>query len=186
MSDKTAVRAAARVARAGLTAQDIAEKSKRIAERVVALDEWKAAQTVALYAAFDSEVRTELLARAAWEDEKAIGYPRVDQHGGKLIFHRVQSSDELRPGIWGIPEPSPDADLIEPPTVDLWIVPGLAFDDGRHRVGYGKGYYDGVLSSAREDALKVGVAFETQIVPEVPVGPHDVSMDYVVTENRLI
>jgi 5-formyltetrahydrofolate cyclo-ligase len=89
-----------------------------------------------------------------------------------------------------VPEPKfelrdlPDRQ-IDPALIDLIIIPGLAFDLHGGRLGYGKGYYDRFLHKTRAIAAKVAVCFECQLFPEIPVLPHDVRMDMVVTENTL-
>ena len=98
--------------------------------------------------------------------------------------------DELTPGTWQILEPKPEwrARLdrhVEAVELDLIIVPGLAFDRHGDRLGLGKGYYDRLLQHIRPDAVKIAVAFECQIVDKIPVLPHDVRMDMVITENAV-
>ncbi len=70
--------------------------------------------------------------------------------------------------------------------VDLVLVPGLAFDPNGNRLGRGKGYYDRLLSQSSSRTALVALAFEEQILERLPVEPHDVKMDYIVTENRVI
>ena len=74
---------------------------------------------------------------------------------------------------------------IDPTELDLIVAPGLAFDRRGGRLGYGKGYYDRFLHQIRGDATKLAVCFECQLFPEIPVLPHDVRMDLVVTENAI-
>ena len=189
MTDKAALRQAARKQRAALTPEYIEESSERIAELIRRSEYWKSSQRVALYAAFDSEVRTSSLARDAWTTGKIVGFPRVEQHGDMLIFHDVQSWEELQPtsgSRWAIPEPAEAAPVIEPADFDLWIVPGVAFDAAGNRLGYGKGFYDRALAVAQLSAVKIGIAFEAQLVGSIPTSDHDIRMDHVVTESRWI
>lgn len=78
-----------------------------------------------------------------------------------------------------LPEDDPQRD---PATIDVAIVPGLGFTAAGHRLGQGGGWYDRFLPQLRADCVTVGIAFEVQIVPTVPLEPHDVSVDCVVTE----
>jgi 5-formyltetrahydrofolate cyclo-ligase len=75
--------------------------------------------------------------------------------------------------------------VIAPQELDLVMVPGTAFDPQGGRMGQGKGYYDRLLENVRLDAKLVALAYECQIFPEIPVAPHDVFMDYVLTESQM-
>ena len=90
------------------------------------------------------------------------------------------SGDMLRRGPMNILEPAA-AELVAPSDVVAWIVPGLAFTTDGARLGYGGGWYDRLLASARTDSLKVGVAHEFQIVDDLPREPHDIRLDRVMT-----
>lgn len=82
-----------------------------------------------------------------------------------------------------IPEATPTATVpIDPSTIDLVVVPGVAFTVGGQRLGQGGGWYDRFLSQLRNDATAVGVCFEPQLVDALPVESHDVVLDLVVTE----
>jgi 5-formyltetrahydrofolate cyclo-ligase len=74
---------------------------------------------------------------------------------------------------------------VKPNELDLVMVPGTAFDPRGGRMGQGKGYYDRLLANARPDAPLVALAFECQVFPEIPVAPHDVFMDQVITEVKV-
>src|SRR5437867_2990352 len=69
------------------------------------------------------------------------------------------------------------------PAIDAFVVPGLAFDRAGGRVGWGRGHYDATLAAARPDALRIGIAFECQVIDHVPHDPHDALLHYVVTER---
>ncbi len=149
-----------------------------------ALPVFGAARTIALFASIGSEVETAGLEAAARGHNASTCYPRVQ--GGRLSFYAA-SRDELSPeGRWKIPSPPDDPERgVDPLAIDLFIVPGVAFDAAHRRLGYGRGYYDRVLAAAPR-AAKIAVAFEAQIVGEVPVGSHDVTVDAVVTESRVL
>ena len=87
-----------------------------------------------------------------------------------------------RPGAFGIEEPGPQAELCDPGELDLIVVPGVAFTAAGQRMGRGRGYYDRYLSQPGVRAVKVGVCFAHQLVVSLPVEPHDVTMDRVVTD----
>ena len=85
------------------------------------------------------------------------------------------------------PTPAPTApDPVEPTSVDVVVVPGLAFTAAGHRLGQGVGWYDRFLAGTRADCLKIGVGFDVQVVDEVPTEPHDVPLDLVITESGVV
>ena len=89
----------------------------------------------------------------------------------------------LRAGAFGIAEPDVDAEPCEPSEIDLIVVPGTAFTQAGARMGRGRGYYDKYLSQPGFRGVKVGVCYAHQLVGELPVEPHDVFMDYVITDG---
>jgi len=138
--------------------------------------------SVALFAPIGSEIDTSPLASRLQDRNIALAYPRVRKDSLRLAFHRVTDPSELEPGSFGIPEPHPDAPIIPLATIELMVIPGLAFDPRGQRLGWGKGYYDVTLAEATR-ALKVGLAFECQVLPDVPSEWNDVPMDIIVTED---
>lgn len=114
-------------------------------------------------------------------NEKEVYLPCTDTKQRTLYFHRVKSLAELKVGAFGILEPSSEAPEISVKDLDLILVPGVAFDSTKGRLGYGGGFYDRVLRETK--ALKVGVAFSFQVVPELPLEPFDVRMDLLLTEQ---
>ena len=103
---------------------------------------------------------------------------------GRMQARRVTDLSRLRPGRYGIPEPGPDCPELAPETIDLILVPGVAFDPRCGRVGQGGGYYDRFLPLSR--ALRVGVCPEFALLDRVPVRAHDQRMDAVVTPSATL
>lgn len=162
--------------------------SRAICDRFAALPEYSAAGTVMLYIGVRSEVRTLPLLSAAVAQGKRAVVPYCV--GNELELFLLESLDELMPGIYGIPEPRPElralpGKRVAVDRIDLVMVPGVAFDRRGGRLGHGKGYYDRFLPRLRSDALAIGVAFECQLVPEVPMLPGDVFIDRVLTEKAV-
>lgn len=137
-------------------------------------------KTVAVFSALPGEVDlSDLVARHP--DHRWV-YPKVD--GDHLTFHTVKNpAVELGAGAFGILEPIPALAEISIAQIDAFFCPGIAFDPHGGRLGRGRGFYDRMLAMARPDALKVGVCFPNQIVPDTFPQPHDVHMDAVVSEN---
>lgn len=138
---------------------------------------------VGFYAAAGSELDVSAAA-AAW---LALGgeavFPRVlsGGHGSDaLAFHRVAALGDLAPGYRSIGEPPPLSPAVGLAEIDALVVPGVGFDRHGGRLGQGGGFYDRILGAAR--GRSYGVCFAAQIVPTVPMAPHDARMDAVVTE----
>jgi 5-formyltetrahydrofolate cyclo-ligase len=169
-------------ARDSLTAEERRKKSGEIEARLFLLPEFKAAQAVMFFASFRSEVETGPMIRRALAYGKRVILPKVK--GKELALFEIKDFDkDVSPGAWGIPEPfeSRPAGLND---IDLIVVPGAAFDHRGSRVGYGAGYYDKILAGYH--GVTVALAFEEQIVPDVPAASHDVPVRKIVTEKRII
>lgn len=181
---KQQIRQRTLAARDALT--DRGPRSLLVLEHALQLPEFGAAGTVLIYVSARSEVRTRETIAELLADRKSIVVPwcRDDEHLDLFHLHSLQ---DLVPGRFGILEPRADlrADphrVIAPTRLDLLLLPGAAFDRRGGRIGYGRGYFDRLLAQTRPDALKAGLAFDCQLVDEVPMGPHDVRLDVVVTE----
>jgi 5-formyltetrahydrofolate cyclo-ligase len=178
---KQALREAMILARSRLSTGDRTAFAHAISLRVIALEAFERARTLALYAPMGAEVDTAQIARAAASRGKRVVYPRLVA-GQRALAFAVCGGDSLRPGALGAREPPADAPELPLTEIDLAIVPGLAFDARGQRLGRGRGHYDATLAMLRADASRVGLAFEVQIVPAVPTEEHDVALDAVVTE----
>jgi 5-formyltetrahydrofolate cyclo-ligase len=104
--------------------------------------------------------------------------PRIDK--GQLSHFYFEGLHQIKPNMWGIPEPTQGVP-VEPGEIDLVLVPLLAADQGGHRVGYGKGFYDRFLKDCRGDCVKVGLSMFPPIEKIADVGKHDVVLDGLVT-----
>ncbi|MGA2061578.1 MAG: 5-formyltetrahydrofolate cyclo-ligase [Thermoguttaceae bacterium] len=162
--------------------------SRRIWDTILALPQFVRAQTVMTYLDIGSEVRTRPYVPELWRLGKSIVVPYCVARELRL-FH-LKNMDELSLGTWQILEPKPEwrkraERHVNAAELDLILVPGVAFDRYGGRLGLGKGYYDRFLLHIRPDALKIAPAFECQLVDNIPVLPHDVRVDLVVTENAV-
>jgi 5-formyltetrahydrofolate cyclo-ligase len=179
---KAALRTQARQALAALSPEARAAASAQICRRIEALPEWTLARSVAFYAAQPSEPDLASLLAAA---DKTPCFPRVS--GDALEFHRCHSKDLLRPGPWNLLEPDPvHCPLIPPTEIDLLLIPGLAFTRAGGRLGRGGGFYDRFLARVHPRALKLGICFQAQLLPALPLEIHDHEVHLVVTEEELV
>ena len=162
-----------------------AAASRSIVGKVTSLAAYRRAGVVMAYAGIGSEVQTEPFLRAVLGDGKTLVLPRVKREERALDLYEIKDlARDLRPGVWGIPEPDPDlSSAAEFGAVDFAFVPGVAFDARGGRLGHGAGFYDKLLGSTGGRPLLVAGAFEVQVVEELPVEPHDVFMDLVATER---
>jgi 5-formyltetrahydrofolate cyclo-ligase len=164
-------------------------KEAAIKKRLFALFDFKRAKSILFYASFRSEVDTITCLQDALKLRKRISLPVVDTKNKKLKLFEIRDISELAPGYMGIPEPTVKKGReILLKDVDIAIIPGIGFDITGSRLGYGAGYYDRLLGheSQKEDLITVALAFEEQIVPKVPNEGHDVKVDKIITEKRII
>ncbi|HET6464357.1 MAG TPA: 5-formyltetrahydrofolate cyclo-ligase, partial [Nitrospiria bacterium] len=119
---------------------------------------------------------------------KRVTVPKMEPASKRLLLSELKDpTRELSPGPIGIPEPKPEAIRpVEVDRMDLFIVPGIAFDQRGNRLGQGAGYYDRLLTPVAERIPIIGLAFEIQVVERVPTGDHDIRVNWIVTEKRVI
>ena len=160
--------------------------SQAILEEIAGLPAYRDARAVLAYAGFGSELRTGGFLRRVLDEGKTLLLPRVNREKKLLEVYEVgDPARDLEAGTWGIREPRPDRCApADPRTIDFVLVPGVAFDAHGGRLGYGAGFYDGLLSGdVSPHAWLVAGAFGVQLVEEVPLDEHDVPVDVVVTEK---
>ncbi len=182
---KHAARERARTARCAIDEATCAAAAHDAAERLVALHPIVRARLVLAYAATAEEIDPAPAVAVLRMRGVSIAYPRVKEPG-VLELHIVADEEALVAGMFGIREPAKDATRVSPSAVDAVIVPGVAFDEGCWRIGYGGGYYDRLLPSLRPDCYRVGLAYDEQVVAAIPSHDHDVRLDAVVTPSRVL
>ena len=163
-----------------LTQAQIEEKSRAICERIMRMDAFRRAKSVYVYMDCKGEVSTKPLIEEAWRLGKTVAAPKV--FGEDMTYFEIASYADVQPGYYDIPEPVTGRAAADDEA--LLIVPGVGFDAQRHRCGYGKGFYDRYLSKNTKHTT-VAVAFEFQMVDEVPAQPHDICPQYLFTEDRM-
>jgi len=174
--------------RDGLTTDERHEKSAMVANNLWLLDEFANTATVFIYVNFRSEVETLPLIRQCLARGMRVAVPLTDTDNSCLIAVAISDPDrDLRPGYCGILEPaSGQRQAVDPKEIETIILPGSVFDADGGRLGYGGGYYDRFIADSAPQALRIGIAFEQQVVAKVPLLPHDQHLHILVTEERAI
>ncbi len=135
------------------------------------------------FASIRNEVNTRPLVEAVLASGTRVAFPRVA--GDELTLHLVASYDDLVEGAFSVPEPPEDAARLQPQDVEFALVPALAVDSRGYRIGYGGGYYDRLVPTL-SGALTCAIAYDFQLVAEVPEQPFDAAVDVIVTDARVI
>ncbi|KAF9024286.1 5-formyltetrahydrofolate cyclo-ligase, partial [Hymenopellis radicata] len=181
-----------------LSASSIEEQSNAVRDRILALPSFHQCRTVSCYLSMPSgELDTSSLVREILNLGKHLYVPKIDASSSeesKMNLLRIYDHDDLDAipkGLWGIPDPSDTWNALEV-DLDLILVPGVAFDHSRSRLGHGKGYYDRFIASytasGRPKPLLVALSLREQLlgVNEVPVGETDWEMDAIVTPDTIV
>ena len=164
--------------------KEVCEKSRMIIEKLKELEMYNNAEEVMFYVSLDPEVDTKEFIKSELDDGvRRVLVPFVE--GIKMGVSEIKSFDDLEKGEFGVLEPVGSADREYEGKIDLILIPGVAFDNKGGRVGYGKAYYDYFLKKY-DESLKIGLAFDEQIVKKVPVEDHDVKVDIIITDKRVI
>ncbi|MFF2911825.1 5-formyltetrahydrofolate cyclo-ligase [Paenibacillus sp. NPDC057934] len=185
-------------ARDSLSLEQRRELSTRVCRKAWAWSESETLSSIMAYVSFRSELNTRPLLTRAWEAGCEVLLPRVVPSSGAMTLHRVTSWEELSVGTYGIMEPTAAGEdagtMVSSKLPAAVFVPGLAFDIRGGRLGYGRGYYDRLRSSWETSGLCegvatplwIGLAYDMQIVEEVPMDDHDAIMDMLITEHGVL
>ena len=182
-ASKAELRAIALAKRDALSDEQRAAAAQALAKRGLPLEIMQGL-VVSGYSPIRNEIDPAPLMRKLAEAGARLALPAVLSRGKSLAFRAWSPDDRLMLGPLGIPEPSPAAAELVP---DIMLVPLAAFDPMGHRIGYGAGHYDYTLEHLRKvkTVTAVGVAFAVQQIKAVPALPHDVALDYVLTEKKV-
>lgn len=171
-----------RARRAKLTDAQVENSSLLVFERTIELPQVKDAKIVLVYADFDNEIRTGQLTGWLLYNGKKTALPLVDDDELDAVPFR---GNVLHRTQFGFEAPTGSRVQIDPKTIDLIICPGLAFSPNGERLGFGRAYYDKFFEQAPQ-AYRIGLAYDFQIVPDIPSEAHDVKVNAVVTPDRVI
>ena len=163
------------------------ERSARAQLGLMRTPEFAAGRTLLLYHTKPGEVETHFLMIASLFEGRRVALPRTDPATHRMAALEVRSiADDLERGPYGALEPLARLPAVPADQIDLVVVPGRAFDPRGQRLGRGAGFYDRFLSSEGFRGTAVALAFDCQILDEIPHLPHDVPVHMIVTETRVI
>lgn len=185
LADKKVLRREMLARRRALSTAERTHASKMICARVQELTVLQEARTMMLYASTEEEINLYPLMEVLLTEGRRIVLPEITG-GGVMEARELPAMDALTDGTFGILSPDPmRGNIVAPEEIDVIIVPGAAFDENGGRLGLGGGYYDRFLPRAG-NAVRLVLAFDFQIVPDVPMGAQDARVDVILTERRMI
>ncbi|WP_394822865.1 5-formyltetrahydrofolate cyclo-ligase [Pendulispora albinea] len=163
-----------------------AARSSQIVARLREMPALREARSVALF--WPIEARREVDLRSLDQELRAknvrLFYPTIDGESLVMTFKLVPDVAQLAEAGFGFAEPASDAEAAREGELDAIVVPALAVDPAGYRIGYGKGYYDRTLPRFAPPAVTIAVAYDFQLISEVPITEGDVSVDWIVTDQR--
>lgn len=185
--DKKTLRKEILKKRSELSKEEIIDYSNIISNKIYEMDVYKNAKRIMCFVSNGSEVETHPLLEQIIKDGKSVVVPITVSGTKELLVSDVYNLSELEIGFYNIEVPKKEfTRIVDPNTIDLILVPGVAFAKDGYRVGYGGGYYDRFLSKLSNPVPKIAIGFDLQIVDKVPTDKYDIPVDMVVTEKRII
>lgn len=186
MSDaKCKLRREIRSLRESMGPDEVKDRSAIIISRLLTFPDIFGHSTYGLYAPTRNEVEVGPFAEELLRRGKTVLFPKTFSSSPLMEFHPVCSLEELQPARYGILEPQ-GGGAADPGSIDVLVIPGVAFDPEGHRLGFGGGYYDRFLPLTRPDALRIAVAFDFQVLESLPADRHDETVCSIVTESRIL
>ncbi|MGO0884336.1 5-formyltetrahydrofolate cyclo-ligase [Clostridioides difficile] len=169
------------------SADFVLNNSNLITEKLLQMEDIRNATNIMLYLDFNNEVNTDNLIKKLLSLKKTVSSPITIKENHTLIPTQITDLDNgLKIGAYGIREPNEKSPKIDVKSLDIVIVPAVAYDIHCYRLGYGGGFYDRFLENLRKDAITIGIAFDFQIFDSIPKEIHDAQLNYIVTETRIL
>lgn len=191
METKALIRKRILALRERMSLEEKAAAEQKITEKLLGLSGYIRADVVLGFVGYGSETDTLPFLEQAVKEGKKVYCP-VSRADGIMEFYRFTKREDLKEGYKKIPEPSGAGERFdknrigtERPQQIFMLMPGVAFDRHRHRIGYGKGFYDRYLADFKPDRI-AAVCFECQLTEEVPTEEYDILPDLLITENRIL
>lgn len=178
--DKTKLRAKLLAHRLNLSQDEVSKASEKVYGRLFKLDVFDKIKEVAVYLPVRNEIETAKIINELVARGKKVSIPFYSDSKCDYFFGQYKPGDETENGPFKVPQPK-NARAIDPEKIGAVLLPAVAFDKLGHRLGYGKGVYDQLLKDA--DCLKIGLAYDFQVVDKLPREEHDVRVDFVITQS---
>ncbi|GGE74028.1 5-formyltetrahydrofolate cyclo-ligase [Priestia taiwanensis] len=160
------------------------EKSTAITSLLFEQSEWQSANVIGITISLSYEVNTRAIIEAAWEQGKIVVVPKCKPSTREMTFYRITSFADVEESYSNLFEPIVEKTIAYAQnSIDLLVLPGVAFTRDGRRLGYGGGYYDRYLSIFTGNHL--ALAYESQMVKDIPINEHDKKMKKVVTEEKV-
>lgn len=186
---KNVIRNEIRRKRDSMNPKDKAAWDSAIFDKLISIEEVQACDVIFAYVSFTSEVETRQLIEWAFREKKRVAIPKIDLKTHEIVPYLIQDLNaDTEKGHFGVLEPKETrTEIISIEKIDIFIVPGLAFCLSGHRIGYGGKYFDKFLKHLSPDSkqLKIGVAYDFQILPQIPIRNWDIPVDRIVTEKTI-
>lgn len=180
---KNEIRKVYKAKRASMDKAQVSEKSIKACEIFLKSALYENAKTIMLYMPLGNETDTTDIIKRAFADGKRVAFPVTDEESGEITPCYATAKTTFSKGAFSVNEPCGN-DVADAEDIEVVLVPGIAFDKNGSRVGFGKGCYDRLL--CRTKAVKIGFCYENQLCENIPADEHDIKMDYIITEKKLI
>jgi len=167
-------------ARDGLSLDFMKITSKEIQENLRKIDLYRNAKTIGAYYSIGSEVKTQDILQEILNAGKELALPKVVKDD--LVFKKISNFSELEPGNFSVMEPKDKCEVVK--NLDVILVPAIALSKDGFRLGYGFGYYDKYLHGKKSTAI--ALSYAKQVIRSFPVDDHDVKMNFIVTEDKVL
>ena len=185
--EKSQLRSRTRRVMESMPEREAQQRAEALAERTLAWAPMARAKRVMVYLSMSGEAGTGALIERLLEAGVEVAGPKVDWEARTISPALIRDVlDDVVEGRLGVPEPAPHTQGVALNTIDVVLVPALAFDLRGFRLGRGAGFYDRLLADRARRGLSLGYGFEAQLTPRVPTEPHDARLDALATERRLL
>ncbi|WP_461205517.1 5-formyltetrahydrofolate cyclo-ligase [Clostridium sp. DL1XJH146] len=180
MNQKEIIRNKIMYVRDNLSKEEKEKYDSIILKKLINSDIFKNSKIIFTYVSMQNEINTIDLIQNCFKNNKVVCVPKVNPKEKVMNAYQIKSLSELTEGHFGVLEPK-EGNRIEPYKIDLAIFPGLAFDKEGYRIGYGGGYYDKYFSQNNITARKIALAYEFQIMNDIPSEKHDIAVNCIIT-----
>ncbi|MEI0476273.1 5-formyltetrahydrofolate cyclo-ligase [Brachyspira pulli] len=183
---KQLIRASFKLIRNNLEDSFIQNKSNIIYKKFKNIVNIAKFNSICVYIDFNNEVETKNIIEYAMDNNIKVSVPfLVDDHNMKLKYINDYEKDINRNTRFGNGEPFEHCKDCHIEEVSMFIIPAIAFDEKCNRLGFGKGYYDNILK-LNKNALRIGLAYDYQILPSIPKDDNDEILDIIISESKVV